>query len=80
MVKNPPANAGDKGLIPGLGRPHVHRATEPMPHNYCACALEPGNCNYGSPCVLGPVHSNKRSHCNEKPVHHNYRVAPAHSN
>ena len=20
MVKNPPANAGDKGLIPGLGR------------------------------------------------------------
>ena len=23
VVKNPPANAGDKGLIPGLGRFHV---------------------------------------------------------
>ena len=22
MVKNPPANAGDMGLIPGLGRSH----------------------------------------------------------
>ena len=23
VVKNPPANAGDKGSIPGLGRSHV---------------------------------------------------------
>ena len=23
VVKNPPANAGDTGLIPGLGRPHM---------------------------------------------------------
>ena len=26
--KNPPANAGDTGLIPGLGRFHMHRATK----------------------------------------------------
>ena len=25
MVKNPPANAGNKGLIPGQGRSHVPR-------------------------------------------------------
>ena len=23
VVKNPPANAGDTGLIPGLGRSHI---------------------------------------------------------
>ena len=23
VVKNPPANAGDTGLITGLGRPHI---------------------------------------------------------
>ena len=23
VVKNPPANAGDTGSIPGLGRPHI---------------------------------------------------------
>ena len=25
VVKNPPANAGDTGLIPGLGRSHMPR-------------------------------------------------------
>ena len=25
VVKNPPANAGDKGLIPGPGRSHLPR-------------------------------------------------------
>ena len=28
MVKNPPANAGDMGLIPGLGRSHMPRGNE----------------------------------------------------
>ena len=32
VVKNPPANAGDTGLISGPGR--CHRATKPMCHNY----------------------------------------------
>ena len=30
--KNPPANAGDTGLIPGLGRPYV------LQNNKCPCA------------------------------------------
>ena len=33
-VKNPPANTGDTGLIPGLRRSHMQRATEPIHHNY----------------------------------------------
>ena len=28
--KNPPANAGDMGSIPGLGRFYMHRVTKPM--------------------------------------------------
>ena len=34
VVKNPPANAGDTGLIPDLGRRHMPQATKPMCHNY----------------------------------------------
>ena len=29
VVKNPPANAGDPGSIPGLGRLHKLQATKP---------------------------------------------------
>ena len=38
--KNPPANAGDTGSIPGLGE------TKPQCHNYWVCTLEPGSHNY----------------------------------
>ena len=34
VVKNPPANAGDTGSIPGLGRSHMPRKTKPVHHNY----------------------------------------------
>ena len=36
VVKNPPANAGDTGSIPGLGRSHMPRSgeTKPMCHSY----------------------------------------------
>ena len=34
MVKNPPANAGDMGSIPGLGRSTCFGATKLMHHNY----------------------------------------------
>ena len=40
LVKNPPANAGDTGSIPGLGGSHVQEAptrcgaTKPTHHNY----------------------------------------------
>ena len=39
-VKNPPANAGDMGSIPGSKDPTRLGITNPV-HNYCACALEP---------------------------------------
>ena len=82
VVKNPPANAGDTGSSPGLGRSHMpqipHGATKPMCHNYWACALEPMSHNYWAhmsqllkPAHLEPVLCNKRSHRNEKPVHRN---------
>ena len=32
--KNQLDNAGDTGLIPGLQRFHMRRATKPMHHNY----------------------------------------------
>ena len=32
VVKNPPANAGDTGLIPRLGRFHMPQATKSMGH------------------------------------------------
>ena len=34
VVKNPPANAGDTGSSPGLGRSHMPQATKPVCHNY----------------------------------------------
>ena len=75
MVKNPPANAGDTGSSPGLGRSHMLRSNlahapqllslrlEPMSHNYRACVLQ-----LLKPTHLEPVLRNKRSHHNEKPV------------
>ena len=52
MIKSLPANAEDKGSIPGLGRPHT-----PVGHNYRACALEPGTHSYWAqgPQALKPV-------------------------
>ena len=46
-------------------------ATEPVHHNYWACALEPASHNYWSLSTPEPVLLNKRSHCNEKPTHCN---------
>ena len=37
VVKNPPANAGDVGLVPGLGRYHI--AAEQL--SPCATTTEP---------------------------------------
>ena len=45
--KNPPANAGNTGLIPGLrGFCMPHKAAGPMQHNYWARVQEPTHCNY----------------------------------
>ena len=59
VVKNPPANAGDTGSSPGLGRSH-------MPQSNYARAPQ-----LLKPACLEPVLRLKRSHHNEKPAHRN---------
>ena len=83
VVKNPPANAGDRGSSPGPGRSHMlwsneDRAPQLLSHSYWACSLEPTSHNYWArmpqllkPTHLEPVLCNKRSHHNEKPKHCN---------
>ena len=34
VVENLPANAGDAGSSPGLGRSHMPRSSWPVSHNY----------------------------------------------
>ena len=60
VVENPPANAGDTGLILHLGRSH-----KPWGNSPCAATTEP--------MCLEPVLCNKRSHRNAKPSHYNWR-------
>ena len=45
VVKNPPANAGDTGSIPGLGRPH-------MPQSNWACAPQQEKSPKREACTL----------------------------
>ena len=65
VVKNLSANAGDTGLIPGLGRSHLLQGNK-------ACAPQ-----LLKPECLEPVFCNKRSHHKEKPALHYWRLAPA---
>ena len=48
--RNLPANAGDLGLIPSLGRSHMLGTTMLLDHNYWTLVLEPRNCNYWAMC------------------------------
>ena len=71
MVKNLPANAGDMGWSPGLGRSHMPQSNEahaPRLLSPCSRAHEP---QLLKPAHLEPVLHNKRSHRNEKPIHCN---------
>ena len=78
VVKNPPANAGDTGLSPVLGRSHMSRSNQaraPQLLSLRSRACEP---HYWArapqllkPTCLEPVLRNKRSHRNEKPAHRN---------
>ena len=63
--------------------PTCRGATEPVRHNYWACALEPVSHNYWArvpqllkPARLEPVLHNKRRHHNEKPAHCNEEQPP----
>ena len=55
MVKNPPANAGDMGSIPGLGRYHMHGATHPS-------RLEPLLCSKRRHCRGKPERWSETEH------------------
>ena len=57
VVKNPTANAGNTGSIPGAGRSR-------MPQSSYAHALEPTQLLKSA--FLKPMLCNKRSHCNDK--------------
>jgi len=54
VLKKPPANAGDTGLISGLGRSH-------RPQSSLTRELQ-----LPKPMLLVPVLCSKRSHCNEE--------------
>ena len=75
MVKNPPASAGDMGLLPGPGRFHVplnNQACEPQLLSLCSRAQEPQLLSpwaaINEAHTLEPMLRNKRSHLNEKPA------------
>ena len=70
MDKNPPANAGDTGLIPGLGRLHMpwsNQVCVPQLLSLCSGARE---LQLLKPMGLDPVLCCTRSHCGEQPAHH----------
>ena len=59
VVKNPPANARDKGASPGPGRSHMPQSNEARAPQLL------------KPAHLEPMLHNKRSHRNEKLMYHN---------
>ena len=63
VVKNPPANAGDTGLIPGPGRFRTHQATMPR-----ATTTEPALWNPRAQ-LLKPAHPTAHSPQQETPPH-----------
>ena len=67
VVKNPPANAGDMGLIPGRGRFHMPRSNQAHASQLLSLQSLGGQ---------EPVLRNKRGHFSEKPAYHQ-RVAPS---
>ena len=71
VVKNPTANAGNTGSIPGPGRSR-------MPWSNYVHALEPTQLL--KPAYLKPVSCNNRSHCNEQSMYHNQGPMQSKSN
>ena len=71
VVKNPPANEGDTGSIPGLGRSYMLPATKPMCRSYWAHVLQPLQAMH-----LESILCNSRSDRKEQHIHHS-RVVPA---
>ena len=79
VVKNPPANAGDTGSIPGPGRSHMPRSNWARAPQLLSLPSRTREPQLLKPSGLEPMLRNKRSHRNEKPAHCN-RVAPTRRN
>ena len=69
VVKNPPANAGDMGSSPGLGRSHMPRSNKARAPQLLSLRSRAREPQLPKPTHLEPELRNKRSHLNEKPVH-----------
>ena len=79
VVKNPPANAGDTGSSPGLGRSHMPRSNEASAPQLLSLRSRDREPQLLKHARLEPVLLNKRSHRNEKPARRKQRK-PARSN
>ena len=71
VVKNPPANAGDKGSTPGPGRSHMPRSNSVRAPQLLSLSSRAHKPQLLKPARLEPVLCNNRSHHNEKPLHLN---------
>ena len=71
VVKYPPANAGDTGLIPGPERSHMLRSNKAHAPQLLSLRSRPQEPKLLKPARLEPVLCNRRSHRNEKPAHCN---------
>ena len=69
VVKNLPANAGDTVQSRIREDPTCHGSAKPIHHNDQACALKPGNYNYGAhvPQLPKPMCSRAHAPQQEKP-------------
>ena len=76
MVKNPPANAGDTGSSPGLGRSHMPWSNEAHVPQLLSLRSRARETQLLKTARLKPVLHNKRSHRNEKPTHRNEEQPP----
>ena len=73
MARNPPANAGDTGMIPGLGRFH-------MPWGNSATATEPVCCIYWSPHTDSLSSTTREVTAMRSPRTSSWRLVPTHCN
>ena len=71
VVKNPPANAGDKGSSPGPGSSHMPQSKEAHAPQLLSLHSRARELQLRTPACLEPVLRNKRSQRNEKPTHRN---------
>ena len=72
MDKNLPANAGDRGWIPGLERFHIPRINEAhAPQVVSPCSRPKAATTAPAFLHPEPMFPNRRNHCNEKPMHVN---------